>query len=76
MYMSTDLSLASIALSRGNVKIAVNKGKKPQNTEMKNNSNALNFVGNDLSFTFPFARSIGNSAGFMAIKGEHPIQEK
>ncbi|XP_044500262.1 probable disease resistance protein At4g27220 [Mangifera indica] len=29
-----------------------------------------------LSFMFPFARSMRNSAGFMAMRGEQPIEEK
>lgn len=32
--------------------------------------------GKDLSLIFPFARSMRNSAGFMAIRGEQPIDEK
>lgn len=38
LYISADLSLFSIALSCGNVKIAVKTGKKPQNTAMKNSN--------------------------------------
>ena len=37
-YMSAALSFAIIDLSIGNVKIAVNNGKYPQNTPMKNNN--------------------------------------
>lgn len=38
LYMSADRSLFSIALSCGNVKIAVKTGKNPQNTAMKNSN--------------------------------------
>ena len=40
LYISADLSFINIAHSRGKVKIAVNTGKKPQNTEVKNSSPA------------------------------------
>lgn len=33
-------------------------------------------VGSDLSFVLPFARSMRNSAGFIAISGAQPIEEK
>ena len=35
-----------------------------------------NSDGIETSFRFPFARSSKYSAGFMAIRGEHPIDEK
>ena len=35
-----------------------------------------NSDGTETSFMFPLARSNRNSAGFMAIKGEHPMDEK
>ncbi|KAL3825679.1 hypothetical protein ACJIZ3_021708 [Penstemon smallii] len=44
LYMSAALSLLSIALSWGNVKMAVNTGKNPQNTEMKNSNPACNAI--------------------------------
>lgn len=40
LYISAARSLLSIALSWGNVKMAVNTGKKPQNTAMKNSNPA------------------------------------
>lgn len=40
LYMSTDLSFTNIALSCGNVNMAVNSGKNAQNTDMKNNNPA------------------------------------
>lgn len=44
LYISADLSLFSIALSCGNVKIAVKTGKNPQNTAIKNRSPDCNEV--------------------------------
>lgn len=38
LYISTDRSFASIARSRGNVKMAVKTGKKAQYTDIKNSS--------------------------------------
>lgn len=35
-----------------------------------------NSVGSDFSFVLPFARSMRNSAGFIAIRGAQPIEEK
>jgi hypothetical protein len=40
--MSAARSLLNMALSWGNVKIAVNTGKNPQKTAMKNSSPACN----------------------------------
>jgi hypothetical protein len=47
--MSAARSLLNMALSWGNVKIAVNTGKNPQKTAMKNSSPACNARG----FMFP-----------------------
>lgn len=44
LYMSAARSLLNMALSCGNVKIAVNTGKNPQKTAMKNSSPACNEV--------------------------------
>ena len=46
LYIPTDLSFISITLSCGKVKIAVNSGKKPQKTEMKNSNPACTYTKN------------------------------